>query len=114
MNLGGLWDEISELRIGGCMMLCAHPLVGTMDNQLSLAPPSWKIQVQYGAIVKFCKLFFGLLTGCAIVCKLFLLPCLVHSVRCGGSFPALFLLLAVLGAAMAGAALASLFYRLAG
>jgi|OrbCmetagenome_4_1107370.scaffolds.fasta_scaffold287438_2 hypothetical protein len=40
-------------------------------------------------------------------------PVLVHSIRCGGSFPALFLLLAVLGAAMAGAALASLFYRLA-
>jgi hypothetical protein len=34
------------------MMLCARPLVvGTMHHS-SLEPPSWKIQVQYGAMVQ--------------------------------------------------------------
>lgn len=37
-------------------MLCARPLVvGRTMHHSSLEPPSWKIQVQYGAMVQFFK-----------------------------------------------------------
>ena len=82
-----------QLRIGGCTMPCAHPRVLPIMRHSLLVQPSWKK---------------------ARVCGLsWTVPCVqLHLHWHGGSFPALFLLLAVLGAAMAGAVLASLFYRL--
>ena len=99
------------------MMPCARPPVVRAMHHSSLAPPSWKIQVQYRAVFSPFLEIVGhgwsqrdqRVLSCAN-CSWGAV--IVHNLRCGGSFPALFLLLAVLGAAMAGAALASLFYRL--